>query len=121
MSLKDQIAAGFGRLASAIVALKADVDALGGGGGSVVIRSVEVDFGDGAMSRTFEVAVAGAVLGQKVLAAPSLDMPAGLSSDEIEMDPITCAGAVTAAGIVTLVVSSTGSIAGKRNINLTLG
>jgi hypothetical protein len=91
------------------------------GGGSTSVSTVEVDFGAGDRSKTFLVPLAGATVGQKVLATPSLDMPAGVSADELEMDPLMCAGAVASTGFITLVVSSTGTITGKRNINLILG
>jgi hypothetical protein len=95
-----------------------------GGGGSVVIEAVTVDFGaDGALSKTFDVSVTGATVGQKVLASVSLDMPAGVDEDELEMDMITVAGRVSAADTVRLIAASVSgtAVSGQRTINLTVG
>ena len=84
---------------------------------------VQVDFGSVALQeKLFVVAVPGATLGAKVQATPSLDMPAGVALDELEMNPLSALAAVTAADTVTLIVASLrGPVWGKRNINLTLG
>lgn len=94
-----------------------------GGGGSVSVAEVTVNFTSARAIQTFTVAVPGATVGQKVMAAISAKMPAGVDMDELEMDPLTVAAAVTAADVVTLIVTSvTGSrIRGQRNINLILG
>jgi hypothetical protein len=94
----------------------------GGGGGSATITEVEVNFTTPAASRAFAVTVPGAVLTQRVIASISGNMPAGLSPDELEMDPLTVSGFVSAANTVTLFVASAiGSrIRGPRNINLIL-
>jgi hypothetical protein len=96
----------------------------GGSGGGGTWVTVEVDFGAvfAYQQRTFVVAVAGAALGQKVQATPSLAMPVGVAMDEMELNPVTALAAVTAVDTVTLVVASLrGPVWGKRNINLTLG
>lgn len=97
-------------------------DATGGGGGSVTPVQVTVDFGSvPVQSKTFDVAVTGATVGQKVVASASLDMPAGVSEDEIEMDPIFCAARVLSTNTVRLVVASLFQITGQRNVNLVMG
>lgn len=143
MSMSTQVAAGFARLVQACNALAGRSLPAGGGTGQVLTKTaatdysvawqtppggglattVQVDFGNlAARERVFELTVAGAALGQRVFATPSLAMPAGVAADELEMDPITAMGAVMAANEVRLVVASTrGRIKGKRNINLTLG
>lgn len=95
----------------------------GGGGGGVSVQTVEVNFTAPRDSQTFIVTVAGALTSQRVIASFSGNMPVGVDADELEMDPLSVAGSVTAADQVTLVVSSTtGSrIRGRRNINLILG
>ena len=92
----------------------------GEGGGSTTINTVEVDFVAASPGRRFDVAVAGASLGQKIIASVSLDMPAGVQEDELEADPLICSAKVLSAGNVSLmVVSANGApIIGKRNINL---
>lgn len=96
---------------------------MAGPAGSVSVSTVTVDFGaSGAQARTFDVALTGAVAGQKVLACVSLDMPAGVAQDELEMDPLTVAASVPSNNLVRLVVGSSGTpVSGQRNINLTLG
>lgn len=92
------------------------------GGGSVYVR--EVDFGSpGAVEKFFTVTITGATTGQRVIATPSLDMPAGVDEDELEMDPLVCAARVSATNTVRLLVASPagGRISGKRNINITIG
>jgi hypothetical protein len=70
----------------------------------------------------FTAAVSGATVGQKVIATPALDMPAGLDDDELEMDMITCAARVSATNTVRIAVTSLGApITGQRIINLVIG
>lgn len=88
------------------------------GGGSVTITQLTVDFVTPSRAAFFDVTLTGAVVGQKVVAAPSLDMPSGVSEDEMEMDPIAVAGRVVATNTVRLLVSSSGVISGQRNINV---
>lgn len=92
-------------------------------GAALTISQVTVDFGSTpANAKAFSVTVSGATVGQKVIAVPSLDMPAGVDDDELEMDMLMCAGRVTAADTVRLIVSSSwGPITGQRNINVVLG
>lgn len=94
-----------------------------GGGGSASIVSVTVDFGTTARrSKTFDITVTGAFVGQQVVAVPSLDMPSGVSADELEMDPIIAFGSVISPNTVRLRVSSLrGPITRQRNINILLG
>ena len=91
-------------------------------GGTVAIAEVTIDFGStGRQSIKQAVTVSGVTVGQKVLAAPSLNMPSGLSADELEMDMIAVAGAVTATDTVTLIASSVnGIVTGRRTIALTV-
>jgi hypothetical protein len=100
----------------------ADAPASGGGSGAIVTE-VQVTFAQARAAGTFEVAVPGATVGQNVIATASASMPAGWSADELEADPLTVSGAVTATDVVTLIVTSIhGSpIGGPRNINLILG
>lgn len=99
-----------------------DTLAAPGIGGSATVSTVTVDFGSpGRRSILVDVALATAAVGQKVLASPSLDMPAGVSEDELEMDGLTVAGRVLSAGNVRLICYATGPISGPRNINIILG
>lgn len=88
--------------------------------GSVSVQTVEINFTDPARSKTFDVAAV-CTAGQKVMASPSLDMPAGVSADELEMDPITVAAHAVATNVVRITASSASLVFGKRNINLVFG
>lgn len=94
-----------------------------GGGGSLTVYTVEVDFGSlGEHSKTFDLSLAGAVAGQKVIASPSLVMPSGVDEDELEMDMIAVAGRVISNNNVRIVAASVGGrVTGRRNINIVLG
>jgi hypothetical protein len=97
----------------------------GGGAGAGLSATLTVDFGTGGASaarrKTFDVAMAGAVVGQKVQASASLDMPAGLSADEYEMDPFVAAGQVVQANQVRLTVASLGApLSRQRRIHVSL-
>ncbi len=94
-----------------------------GGGGSTSASVITVDFGTSQASRskTFDVALAGAVVGAKVLASPSLDMPAGVSADEFEMDAFVAAGRVVQTDQVQITLHSLGApLSGQRNVNVFL-
>lgn len=93
--------------------------AIGGGGGATITR-VEVDFGSSGRvsSKTFDVTVPGVTSGQMIVASASLDMPAGVAEDELEMDPISVAAHGVAADTVRLIVSSHSTLRGKRAINV---
>lgn len=93
----------------------------GGGGGSAEVHTLEIDFGEGARSKTFDLSLPAATAGQGVVASVSLDMPAGVAQDELEMDPITCSAAVAVPGVVRVIASAQAPVSGKRNINLILG
>lgn len=92
-------------------------------GGAANMYSTTVDFGtEGVREKTFNVTVTGASTSNKVVASASLDMPAGVSEDELEMDMLAVAARVTAINTVRLTVASMrGPIIGQRNINLVLG
>jgi hypothetical protein len=92
------------------------------GSGTFTINAVTVNFAGPSKGQFFDVAFAGATVGQKVLAAPSLDMPAGVAEDEFEMDPVFAFGHVKTAGQVRLFVGSVngGILGGDRKINVTL-
>jgi hypothetical protein len=98
-------------------------DTLPGSGAGVSASVVTVDFGAaGGIEKVFNVALAGATPGQKVLATVSQDMPAGVAEDELEMDMLAVAGRVPSADLVRLTVASIrGPIRGQRNINILLG
>ena len=103
---------------------KGAIDAFATGGGAGTLYAVTVDFGSVPVAQKFfSVSVAGAALGNKVVISPSLDMPAGITEDELEMDMLVCAGRVTAADTVRILVSSVngGTLTGQRNLNLILG
>lgn len=91
--------------------------------GSASITQVTVNFSAASVGQFFNVAVAGAIAGQKVMASASLNMPAGVAEDELEMDPIIAYGHVKTAGQVRLFVGSAngGLLGGQRNINISLG
>lgn len=65
-----------------------------------------------------DVAVPGVTAGQAVVATLSLDMPAGIAPDELEMDPLTVAAHAVGAGVVRVLVTSADPITGKRAINI---
>jgi hypothetical protein len=96
-------------------------DATGGGGGVAPVQAT-VDFGLGKLEIVADVTVTGATVGQKVVATPSMDMPSGVSEDELEMDMLACAGRVVSTNTVRLTVASLRSgIVGQRNINVLVG
>jgi hypothetical protein len=81
---------------------------------------VEVNFGTGARSVKLNITTP-CTTSQRVLASPSLEMPAGLSADELECDMICCVARVIALNNVELVAASIGSpISGLRKINLVI-
>lgn len=93
-------------------------------GSSTTIHEATIDFGteNSRLERTFDVSIVGASVSDKVIAYPSLNMPAGIAEDELEMDMFTCAAKVTSSGIVKLTtVSLGGPVQGQRNINFILG
>lgn len=82
---------------------------------------VTVTFTELRQSAFFDVTVTGAAVGQRVMACASLDMPAGVAEDEIEMDPLTVSGRVVSADTVRLLVAANGPIIGARNVNVMVG
>lgn len=90
----------------------------GAGGGGAIITSVEVNFTSAARERTFNVVHVGALVGQNVIGGISLNMPAGVAQDEIELNPLIVSGYCAVAGQVRLTVASARDslINGKRNI-----
>lgn len=106
---------------SSLVEAINEVKASASGGG--ITKEVLVDFGNtSSTSKTFDVAMAEALTTHKVVATPSLNMPAGVDADELEMDMLACAGRVISNGMVRLTVaSSSGPVRGQRNINVSLG
>lgn len=94
-----------------------------GGGGGITVTTVTINFTENTSAKFFDVALVGATVGQKVLATVSLNMPAGVDEDELEMDPLVVAGYVTTVDQVRLLVSSSQEedlIFGQYNINVTL-
>jgi hypothetical protein len=83
---------------------------------------VAVDFGaNGSLACSAEFTFSGAALGDLIIAAASLAMPEGLSADELEMDMVTAAAAVTGPNTVLVkAVSSGAPVSGIRNFNLIL-
>lgn len=92
----------------------AKVSEAGGG----LSATAEVDFGQSSKFAKSIATVPGALVGQKVVASVSLDMPAGVSRDELECDPVTVSAFVSATNQVTLFASAQSRISRKRNINL---
>jgi hypothetical protein len=70
------------------------------------VVEVTVDFTVPAHSRTFTVSLTGAVPGNPVFAMPSLNMPAGVQADELEMDPFTCSAYASNTDEVTITVTA---------------
>lgn len=93
------------------------------GGGGLVKAVVDLDFGTGASTVTQEFPWNGAAVGATVLAAVSLDMPAGVSEDELEMDALVVAARISSANVVRVMASTASGfcITGQRRINLLLG
>ena len=90
---------------------------------SITNAVLTVDFGSGygARSKTFDVAMTGALTSNNVWASVSNTMPSGVSEDELEMDPLTVSGRVVSTNTVRLTVAtSSGPITGQRNINVAL-
>lgn len=81
---------------------------------------VEVDFGlEGTLSKRFDLALAEARPGQRLIV--SAHLPDGVAADELEMDMITAAAAVTSPGQIVLIAASfSGPITGLRRFNLIL-
>lgn len=97
-------------------------DTLPGSGGGAAVIEATVTFSPAQMSKVFTVAAPGAVTTQRVVASVSGNMPAGVSFDELEMDPLTVYGYVSAPDVVTLMINSLGGpVLGSRNINMTIG
>jgi len=96
--------------------------ATGPTGPAISITTVTVTFTALSRGTFFNVTFPGATVGQKVIASPALDMPAGVAEDEMQADPLVCAGAVTTADQVRLFVGSANNalLYGARNINVTL-
>jgi hypothetical protein len=91
----------------------------GGGGGGGTISRHEIDFGAAPVSAvTVDLTIAGVTSGQRVVAALSLDMPAGVELDELEMDPIVLAAHAIATDTVRVLAVSHAPVSGKRAINL---
>jgi len=105
--LNDLVAQGFAANASAFA----------GGGGSVVMSQVTVNFG------TFPVTSAlftltGATLGQKVMALATTEG----SMDDLEMDGLVVSGKITATDTLVLAITAVpGPVVGSRTINVLLG
>lgn len=106
--LSDLVAEGFASGASAFAA---------GGGGSVTMSSVTIDFGANAIySGSYTVTLSGATVDQKVMMLPVGD------SDELEMDGITCSAKVTSSDTITVYITANpGPISNTRNFNILLG
>lgn len=97
-------------------------DTLEGAGGSAVVHERTVDFTVSRKSGVFSVTVPGVLTSQRIVASVSGQMPAGVSFDELEMDPLTVTGFVSAADTVTLLVASLGGpVKGQRNISMMIG
>jgi hypothetical protein len=96
-----------------------------GGGGSATVMEVAVDFGAGPKANSFfNIPLAGATVGQKVLAIPSLKPGPGLDEDELEVEPIFAVARVVTPDFVRLLVgpqSPHGRLSGQRFINVILG
>jgi hypothetical protein len=92
------------------------------GGSGPAISQITLDFGAAPVwSKTFDAALPGAAIGQKVMVSPSAAMPGALSSDELEMDGLTAFAAVTSPNSVRIVAAAgPGPVSGQRNFNLTL-
>lgn len=93
--------------------------AAAGGGPSASVIRVEVDFGpSGSSSGTFDVAIPGLAPDTPLVASASLDMPSGVSADELELDPITVAAHAISADTARLAVGAQSRLRGKRAINI---
>ena len=81
---------------------------------------VTVDFGvAGALSASFDLEVANARPGQRIIAA--VQLPDGAAADELEMDMITAAARVTEPGRIRLIAASlSGPVTGLQTFNLIL-
>jgi hypothetical protein len=92
------------------------------GGGGAAISQVTLDFGAAPVwSKSFDAPLAGASIGQKVMAAPSAAMPGALSGDELELDALTAFATITAPNSVRIIAAANpGPVSGMRNFNLTL-
>ena len=80
-----------------------------------------VNFATPANSKTFTIAALGAVVGQSAIAAPSLDMPAGIDKDEFEMEPFTCAAYAIAANQIEVTLTACsphGLLLGQKRISI---
>ena len=100
--------------------LKNAVSAFTLGGGASLTGTVTLNFGSpGRRSVLQTFTVTGAATSQRIIASVSLNMPAGVSVDELEMDGIAVAAYVSAANTVIVAAHTTGGpISGNRNVNL---
>jgi hypothetical protein len=91
-----------------------------GGGGSITVKTL--DFGAfPVFAQTFFFAHAGALTSQNVVMQGSAKMPGTLSPDELEMDGLVCAAYVSAADVITAVLTaSPGPVSGLRTFNYQL-
>lgn len=107
--LNDLVASGFASNSSAFA----------GGGGSVSMSQVTVDFGTTPVSSAlFTVALVGVTVGQKVMALAT----ASGSLDELEMDGLVVAGRVPANDTLELAITALqGPVVGSKLINVLLG
>ncbi len=90
------------------------------GEGGATVFSHEVNFTQARSANFFEVAQAGAVVGQKLIACVSLDMPTGVNEDELECDPLSASAKVISPNLVRILVTSNNGapIKGARTINI---
>ena len=81
---------------------------------------VTVDFGaGGALSASFDLELADARPGQRIIA--SVQLPEGTPADELEMNMITAAASVTEPGRIRLIAASlSGPVTGLQTFNLIL-
>jgi Protein of unknown function (DUF2793) len=92
------------------------------GGAGLTISQVTLDFGASPVwSKSFDAALSGAAIGQKIMVSPSAAMPGALSSDELEMDGLTAFSTVISPNSVRIIAAAyPGPVSGLRNFNLTL-
>lgn len=95
----------------------------GGGGGSLTVTEVTLDFGVVPVgSKSFDITDAAATTASKIVMVASANPAAGRQADELEMDGLTCAAVCLVDGTIkAFVVATPGPVTGQYKFNYTLG
>ncbi len=94
----------------------------GGGGGSAVIKTAVIDFGQTpASTEAFTITDASVTTLKNILAIQSAQGTGGRADDESEMDPLVLRAKANAGSITIYATSLDGPVVGKYRINYQVG